>query len=130
MNFVLSNLPNGRQTDHTTLTTVRVYRPPSGSKLDFLEFTEWLTDNIVLDYNIVITGDFNVHFNNPNDDDAANFKYVIVALGFRWHILFPKHKSGNILTSSLWKNTATTKLEHAGKATSSPITASVQHLTL
>ena len=34
--------------DHTTLTMVRVYRPPSGSNLDILaEFTEWLTDNTV-----------------------------------------------------------------------------------
>ena len=70
--------------DHNTLTIVGVCRPPSGSNLEFLgEFTEWLTDNLVLDPNIVIAGDFNLHINNPNDDDAANFKDAMVALGFR-----------------------------------------------
>ena len=35
--------------------------------------------------------------NNPNDDDAANFKDAMVALGFRQHILFPTQNSGNTL---------------------------------
>ena len=75
-----------------------MHRPPSGSNLDFLgEFTEQLTDNIVLDPNIVITGDFNLHINNQNDDDAANFRDAMVALGFIQHILFQMHKSGNAL---------------------------------
>ena len=52
---------------------------------------------MVLDPNIVITGDFMLHINNPNDDDATNFKDAMVALGFRQHILFPTHNSGNIL---------------------------------
>ena len=47
------------------------------------EFTEWLTDNVVLDPNIVIAGDFNLIINNSNDDNAANFKDAKVALGFR-----------------------------------------------
>ena len=76
-----------------------MYRPSSGSKLDFLgEFTEWLADNVVLDPNKVITGDFNLHINSPNDDDdAANFKDAMVAQGFRQHIIFPTHKYGNTM---------------------------------
>ena len=67
--------------DHTITTIVGVYRPPSGSNLDFFgEFTEWLTDDVVLDPNIVITGDFNLHINNPNDDVAANFRDPMVTL--------------------------------------------------
>ena len=76
-----------------------MYRPTSDSNLDFLgEFTEWQTDNVVLDPNIVIAGDFNLHINHPNgDDDAANFKDAMVALDFRQHILFSAHRSCNTL---------------------------------
>ena len=98
MNFTLSSSPNKRQIDHTTLTIVRVYRPPSASNLDILgEFTEWLTDSVVLDPNKVNAGDFKLLINNPNDDDVANFKDIMVALGFRQHILFSTHKSDNTL---------------------------------
>ena len=73
-----------------------MYRPPSGSKLNILgELTEWLTYNVVLDPNKVITWDFNLHINNPNDDDAANVKDAMVTLGFRQHIPFSTHKPGN-----------------------------------
>ena len=66
--------------DNTTLTIVGVYTPQSDSHLDFLgEFTEWLTDDIVLDPNIVITGD--LHINNPNDDAATKFRDEMVTLG-------------------------------------------------
>ena len=53
----------------------------------------------MLDPNIVITGDFKVHFNNPNDDDddAVNLKDAMVALGFIQHIPFSTHKSSNNL---------------------------------
>ena len=110
--------------DHTTLAMVGMYSPPLYSNLDFLgEFTEWLTGNIVLDPNIVITGDLNLHINNPNDDDTANFKDAMVALGFTQHILFPTHKCGNTLELTFMETYSNIKVEHAGKASSSLITA-------
>ena len=85
--------------DHTTLTIVGVYRPPSGSNLDFLgEFTEWLTDNLMLPPNTVITwGTSTCTLTIQMMMMAANCKDAMVAPGLRQHILFPTHKSGNTL---------------------------------
>ena len=102
--------------NHTALTTVGVLGALSGSNLDFLgEFTEWLTDNVSLDPNIVIAGDFNLHINNPNDDYAANFKDAMVVLGFRQHIPFPTHKSSNTLDLIFMEENISIKLRTCRK---------------
>ena len=83
---------------HTTITILGIYRPPAGSPVEFLtEFTNWITDVVVQDTNLLVVGDFNLHINNENDDNAANFKGLMVALGLVQHVTRPTHKSGNIL---------------------------------
>ena len=75
-----------------------IYRPPAGSLVEFItEFTNWITDVVVQDTNLLGAGDFNLHINNKNDENAANFKESMVVLGLVQHFTRPTHKSGNIL---------------------------------
>ena len=83
---------------HTTITILGIYRPPAGSPVEFLtEFTNWITDVVVQDTNLLVVGDFNLHINNENDENAAKFMELMVALGLVQHVTRPTHKSGNIL---------------------------------
>ena len=46
---------------------------------------------------MILVGDFNLHINNPNDDDACNFMETTQALGLHQNITFPTHVSRNTL---------------------------------
>ena len=46
---------------------------------------------------MILVGDFNLHINNHNDDDACNFMETTQALGLHQNITFPTHVSGNTL---------------------------------
>ena len=45
----------------------------------------------------LILGDFNIHMNDENDENAGNFMDIIKALGLEQHIHLPKYKAGNTL---------------------------------
>ena len=49
------------------------------------------------DKNLAICGDYNMHVNNPNDEDATSFLETNVALGLKQHVPFATHTSGNTL---------------------------------
>ena len=49
------------------------------------------------DTNVIILGDFNLHLNNPNDDNAMNFIETTEALALEQHVRFPTHTSRNTL---------------------------------
>ena len=81
-----------------TLTITAIYRPPNVSNLLFLdEFLEWIANPIATIPDIIIASDFNLHVNNPNDDDFCNFIDAMPALGLNQHIPFPTQRSGNYL---------------------------------
>ena len=83
---------------HTTITILGIYRPPAGSPVEFLrEFTNRITDVVAQDTTLLIAGDFNLHINNENDENAANFMELMVALGLEQHVTRPTHKCANIL---------------------------------
>ena len=59
---------------HTNITVLGIYRPPAGSPVEFLtEFTNWIIDVMAHKTNLLVAGDFNLHINNENDENAANF---------------------------------------------------------
>ena len=90
---------------HTTITILGLYRPLAGSPVEFLtEFTNWITDVVVQDTNLLVVGDFNLHINNENDENAANFMELMVALGLVQHVTRPTHKCGNILDLMFMEN--------------------------
>ena len=83
---------------HNYINVFGIYRPPQGSPLEFLdEFTEWVSDVMSNKLNVILAGDFNLHMNNPNDDNAANLIDCMTALGMSQQVHFTTHKSGNTL---------------------------------
>ena len=83
---------------HTNITVLGIYRPPAGCPVEFLtEFTNWIIDVMAHETNLLVAGDFNLHINNENDENAANFMESMVALGLMQHVTELTHKCGNIL---------------------------------
>ena len=88
---------------HTSVTLVSIYHPPYNNKtkvtnVDFMdEYTDWLAETSANDKNLVICGDYNMHVNNPDDEDAASFLETNEALGLMQHVTFATHSSGNTL---------------------------------
>ena len=91
------------QVHHTIITLVSIYHPPYNNKTkvtnaEFLdEYTDWIAETSANDKNLVICGDYNMHVNNPNDEDAASFLETNEALGLKQHVTFATHTSGNTL---------------------------------
>ena len=56
------------------------------------------------DTNVIILGDFNLHVNDPNDDNAMNFIETTQALALEQHIRFPTHTSGNLVLTELFNS--------------------------
>ena len=85
-----------------TLTVLGIYHPPYSDQSqttnhDFLdEFTDWIAEYIMNNTNVIILGDFNLHVNDPNDDNAMNFVEKTQALALE-HVKFPTHTPGNML---------------------------------
>ena len=89
------------QVHHTSVTLVSIYHPPYNNKTkvtnaDFMdEYTDWFAETSANDKNLVICGDYNMHVNNPDDEDAASFLETNEALGLMQHVTFATHSSGN-----------------------------------
>ena len=82
---------------HTTLTILAIYHPPYSKQTkatnhDFLdEYTDWVAEYIMNDTNVIILGDFNLHVNDPNDDNAMDFIESTRALALQQHVNFSTH---------------------------------------
>ena len=61
------------------------------------EFTVWLASISGSFSNMIVLGDFNIHINDENDNEAGIFVDTMIALGFNQHVSFPMHRAGNIL---------------------------------
>ena len=67
------------QIHHTTITLVSIYHPPYNNKTkvinaEFLdEYTDWIAETLANDKNLLICGEYNLHVNNPNDEDVPIF---------------------------------------------------------
>ena len=85
------------------LTLITIYHPCSTmqNNMDnqFIDqFTEWLSENLVILPNILIMGNFNIHINFKEVDNSAHiFTDTLEALGLQIHNDFPVHKLGNTL---------------------------------
>ena len=84
-------------------TVLAIYHPSYSdqSKVknhDFLdEFTDWIAEYIMNDTNVIMLGDFNLHVNDSNDDNAMNFIESTQALALEQQVKFPTYTSGNTL---------------------------------
>ena len=89
--------------NHISIAVVTIYHPPPSNQMrvtngDFLdEFTDWAAESVSTCKNVILVGDFYLHINDPNDDDACNFIESTQALGLQQNISFPTHVSGSTL---------------------------------
>ena len=91
------------ETHGNSVTCIIIYRPPYSSTnqetvtklLD--KFTKWLANISGPFSNMIVLGDFNVHINDENDNEAGIFVDTITACGFNQHVTFPIHWVSNIL---------------------------------
>ena len=67
------------QMHHTIITLVSIYHQPYNNKTkvtngEFLdEYMDCIAETVANDKNLLICGDYNLHVNDPEDEDAANF---------------------------------------------------------
>ena len=91
------------KTHGNTVTCIAIYRPPYSATnqetvTKFMEeFTVWLASISGSFSNMIVLGDFNIHLNDENDNEAGIFVDTMIALGFNQHVSFPMHTAGNIL---------------------------------
>ena len=91
------------ETHGNSVICIIIYRTPYSSTnqetvTKFLdEFIEWLANILGSISNMIVLGDFNVHINDENDNEAGIFEDTITALGFNQHVTFPTHQKGNLL---------------------------------
>lgn len=76
-----------------------IYRPPKPNPRFLSEFSEFLPSIIMSHNRIVITGDFNIHFNNLTHGDSmtTEFKTLLENLDFTQHVTDSTHRLGNTL---------------------------------
>ena len=84
------------------LTIFNIYRPPDSSNysLPFPAFINEFTSFLNLAATVphfIITGDFNIHCNNPSDPHTAQFLSTLSDFNLTQHVTFPTQTSGNIL---------------------------------
>ena len=61
------------------------------------KFTVWLASISSSFSNMIVLGDFNIHINDENDNEAGIFVDTMIALDFNQHVSFSTHRAGNIL---------------------------------
>ena len=75
-----------------------LYRPPSHSKAEFLdEFRDYMDTHVTTAGRLLVVGDFNLHMDDKEDNDAIRFKELLHSLNLQQHITCPTHKQGHTL---------------------------------
>ena len=58
----------------------------------FEEFTGYLESVIMSSELLLITGDFNIHIDDPLDTDRVRFLGLLESMGLQQHVDVPTHK--------------------------------------
>lgn len=80
-----------------------VYRPPYSTghpvtmSVFFEEFASLLENVVLCPQPLLITGDFNIHLDQSQDNDAVKFCDLLSSMGLEQHVKKPTHVSGHIL---------------------------------
>jgi len=88
---------------HSKISVFNIYRPPSSfifSKLFsvFLgEFNSFLSFAATTPHEFIITGDFNIHFDNHSDHATSQFLSVLSSFNLTQHVNFSTHNQNHIL---------------------------------
>ncbi len=85
------------------LTLYNIYRPPDSSSYSrpfstfMSEFSSFLSSSATTPDNFLITGDFNIHVNNPSDAHSSQFLTLLESFNLRQHVSVSTHISSNTL---------------------------------
>ena len=75
-----------------------IYRPPERSVLQIaMDMLEYMEMNVNTTGNIILTGDFNIKMNNPDDPDMNTLSDLLDSFDLVNHVRFPTHRSMNTL---------------------------------
>ena len=74
------------------------------------DITNHLTSLLLTTTNNIILGDFNMHINGMNSNNAIIFKDTLMALCLMQHVTTSTHAKGNILDANLTEEAASIKL--------------------
>ena len=75
-----------------------IYRPPERSVLQFaMDMLEYMEMNVNTTGNIILTGDFNIKMNNPDDPDMTTLSDLLDSFDLVNHVRFLTHRSMNTL---------------------------------
>jgi hypothetical protein len=83
----------------SSFTLCTIYRPPSQKNYTLFqaEFSTLLEYLISTPSELIITGDFNLHVDDPTSSPAASFLSLLDTFGLSQLISFPTHKAGHTL---------------------------------
>ena len=83
-----------------TITILGIHHPPpkqDQTNTTFLdEITELLTSKLPIMENLIILGDFNMHIDDPTNNNSKIFVDMMEALGLKQHVVEPTHQKRNI----------------------------------
>ena len=88
---------------HTKLSVFNIYRPPPSATRrvpfsKFLdEFSSFLSLAATTPHEFIITGDFNIHLDNPTDTLTSQFLSVLSSFNLTQQVDFPTHDKNHIL---------------------------------
>jgi hypothetical protein len=77
---------------------LNIYRPPSSSfALFMIEFQSILETFISCPSELIISGDFNIHIDNPTDNHSGQFINLLTSFDLKQHMNAPTHHLGHTL---------------------------------
>ena len=87
----------------TRLRIIIVYRPhyppdhPVSTTVFLRELSDYLESIVMSSDLLLISGDFNIHFDVPTDVDAIRFRDLLDSMGLPQHVKRPTHFHGHTL---------------------------------
>ena len=61
------------------------------------EFEDMVGDYMIHPSDVMITGDFNIHVDDPSDNSANRLKQILSSAGLTQHVTEPTHVRGHCL---------------------------------
>ena len=96
--------------DNFALRLCIIYRPPYSEhhpvpvSVFFDDFSKYLEHLVICQEPLLITGDFNIHVETPEDICSAKFLDVLESVGLKQHVNVPTHESGHTLDLIITRN--------------------------
>jgi endonuclease/exonuclease/phosphatase family metal-dependent hydrolase len=74
-----------------------IYRPDRSQSSFYDEFANLLVHHACSPAKVLILGDFNIHWDVPDDPDTRKLKSVLQEAAFHQHVTWPTHIAGHTI---------------------------------